>query len=169
LNASEETVTTLWGKALAVRLGQSLHAIPIAAIEEVLPELPIEPIPCCPPFVRGVISVRGHLIPVVDAAERLGLDAGSTVAESHIVCVNAGGRLVGIQVDEAIDLIDLTHAAPTAAADVGAASGFFAGVVQLEDQVFRVLDPDRLLSFGETRQLERIAQTKESLAKEIRG
>ena len=56
--------------ALIVRLGENLHGIPIEWVEEVLPALPIETVPHCPKCVRGVISVRGHLIPVLDAGER---------------------------------------------------------------------------------------------------
>ena len=56
-----------------MRIGENLHAMPIDVIVEVLPALPIEAVPQCPAFVRGVVFVRGHLIPVLDAAERLGL------------------------------------------------------------------------------------------------
>ncbi|MBC7817349.1 MAG: chemotaxis protein CheW, partial [Planctomycetaceae bacterium] len=93
--------------ALAVRIGGNLHALPIDMVEEVLPALPIETIPQCPAFVRGVVFVRGHLIPVLDAAERLRLRDHVRPAEPHIVCLRIGSRLVGLEVDEAIDLIEI--------------------------------------------------------------
>ena len=57
-------------------------------------------------FVRGVVFVRGHLIPVVDAAERLGLREHQRPDEPHIVCLRVDGRLVGVELDEALDLLE---------------------------------------------------------------
>lgn len=144
---------------LIVRLGENLHGIPIEWVEEVLPALPIETVPQCPAFVRGVISVRGHLIPVLDAAERLDLEGHCRPAEPHIVCVRVAGRLVGVEVDEALDLMDLGRDAMVAAEDIGASAGFFAGVVELGDEIVRILDPERLLDREEAAELEGIPST----------
>ncbi len=156
--SAAENPTTLQ-KALAVRLGEDLHAIPIAAIEEILPALPIESIPQTPAFVRGVISVRGHLIPVLDAAERLGLEDHHRPDEPHIVCVRVGDRLVGLEVDEALDLIDVGQQAVVLAEEMGNSAGFFAGVVQVEDKVIRILDPQRVLDPDETAKLLQVSRT----------
>jgi purine-binding chemotaxis protein CheW len=145
---------------LVVRLGEILHGIPIEWVEEVLPALPIETVPQCPAFVRGVVSVRGHLIPVLDAAERLGLEGHCRPAEPHIVCVRLANRLLGIEVDEAIDLMDLRDAPLVAAEEMGALAGFFAGVVDLGDEIVRILDPKRLLAQQESAELEGIRGTK---------
>src|SRR5262249_41712409 len=88
---AEDCVINLIGmqeeKVLLVSLGNDLYAIPIAAVEEVLPALPIEPVPRCPRSVRGVIFVRGHLIPVLDAAEQLGCENHQRLDEPNIVCL----------------------------------------------------------------------------------
>ena len=139
---------------LIVLLGENLHGIPIEWVEEVLPALPVEPIPQSPAFVRGVISVRGHLIPVLDAAERLGLAGHRRLPEPHIVCVRVADRLIGIEVDEALDLLDLGQAPLMAAEVIGASRGFFAGVVDLEDEGVRILDPERLLDRVESAELD---------------
>ena len=144
---------------LIVRLGENLHGIPIEWVEEVLPALPIETVPQCPAFVRGVISVRGHLIPVLDAAERLDLEGHCRPAEPHIVCVRVAGRLVGVEVDEALDLTDLGRSALMTAEDIGASTGFFAGIVELGDEIVRILDPERLLDREEAAELEGIPST----------
>jgi purine-binding chemotaxis protein CheW len=155
---SADNPTTLQ-KALAVRLGEDLHAIPIAAIEEILPALPIEPIPQTPAFVRGVISVRGHLIPVLDAAERLRLKNHRRPDEPHIICVRVGDRLIGLEVDEALDLIDLGQLPMVLPQEMGSSAGFFAGVVELEDKVVRILDPQRVLDRDETAELQQVPRT----------
>ena len=133
-------------KVLLVRLGKDLYAIPIAAIEEVLPALPIEAMPQCPDFVRGVAFVRGHLIPVLSAAERLGLESHQLADESAIVCLRVGNRLVGVEFDEALDLMDLAAAKSLPSAEIGARAGFFTAVVEHDGQLIRLLDPEKLSS-----------------------
>lgn len=147
------------GIVLAVRLGEELHAIPIRVVEEVLPALPIESVPNCPAFVRGVVFVRGHLIPVLDAAERLGIKGHERPLEPHIVCLRVGDRLVGIEFDEALDLIDLGSVESLSSDDLGASAGFFSGVVDWEGRIIRLLEPEKLLEGQEAAELEQIPQT----------
>ncbi len=150
-SVSQSTRLERW--ALAVRIGENLHAIPLGAVEEVLPALPIETVPQCPDFLRGVVFVRGHLIPVLSAAERLGLANDSRDGEPHIICLRIGERLVGVEVDEAIDLIDLGQGVELSAREIGAHEGFFSGVVDLDGKLFRILDPSRLLVTEELAEL----------------
>ena len=146
-------------QVLAVRLGKDLHAIPIMAIEEILPALPIESVPQCPAFVRGVVFVRGHLIPVVDAAERLGLRDHQRPVEPHIVCLRVGNRLMGVEFDEALDLLDIGPGEILPAERMGGQPGFFAGAVERDGQIIRMLDPEKLISDEESETLGRIPQT----------
>jgi purine-binding chemotaxis protein CheW len=145
--------------ALAVRLGEDLHAIPIESVEEVLPALPIESVPQCPAFVLGVIFVRGHLIPVVSGAERLGIKNHQRPIEPHIVCLRIDDRLVGVEFDEAVDLIDLGSSQPLAAHELGSREGFFVGVVELDGEIVRLLDPRNLIGREEAAALEQVPQT----------
>ncbi len=144
---------------LAVRIGEKLHAIPIAAVEEVLPALPIEPVPQCPPFVRGVVFVRGHVIPVLSAAERLGLKDYVRPDEPNIVCLRIDDRIVGVEFDEAIDLIHIGGDESLSANKLGASEGFFTGVIDHDGQIVRLLDPEKLLSETEATQLEAMPRT----------
>jgi purine-binding chemotaxis protein CheW len=143
-------VTVAEEKVLLVRLGKDFYAIPIASIEEVLPALQIEEVPQCPDFVRGVIFVRGHLIPVLSAAERLGRKSHQLPDEPTIVCMRVGKRRVGVEFDEALDLMDLATANILPSAEIGAREGFFTGVVERDGQLIRLLDPEKLTSQEET-------------------
>jgi purine-binding chemotaxis protein CheW len=141
---------------LAVRLGKDLHALPIMAIEEILPALPIESVPQCPPFVRGVVFVRGHLIPVVDAAERLGLRDHQRVVEPHIVCLRVEGRVIGVEFDEALDLLDIGPGEILPADRLGARQGFFSGVIERDGQIIRMLAPEKLIAEEEAEALNQV-------------
>jgi purine-binding chemotaxis protein CheW len=147
------------GIVLAVRLGEQLHAIPIGAVEEVLPALPVESVPHCPAFVRGVVFVRGHLIPVLDAAERLGLKDHHRPLEPHIVCLRIDDRLIGIEFDEALDLLDLESLESLSSQQVGAKAGFFSGVVERDGRIIRLLDPNQLFNPQEASELEQVSRT----------
>jgi purine-binding chemotaxis protein CheW len=131
---------------LIVRLGENLHGVPIEWVEEVLPALPLETVPQCPEFVRGVVFVRGHLIPVLDAAERLGIEGHRRAMEPHIVCLRIRDRLIGVEFDEALDLMDLGPGEWLAADRIGARQGFFAGLIERDGQIVRLLDPEKLMA-----------------------
>lgn len=145
--------------ALAMRIGGQLHALPIDVIEEVLPALPIEAIPQCPAFVRGVVFVRGHLIPVFDAAERLGLRNHVRPPEPHIVCLRVGSRLVGLEVDEALDLIDIPQSTALPVEVVDVQSGFLSGLVDWDGQLIRILDAERMIAPQEAAALDPLPRT----------
>ena len=141
---------------LAVRLGEALHAIPITAVEEVLPALPIEAIPQCPEFVRGVVFVRGHLIPVLDAAERFGIKDHRRPPEPHIICLRIGDRLVGVEFDEAVDLMELNEVDSLSVEDMGTERGFLSGVFERDGQVVRLLAPEFLMAADELERLSNL-------------
>ena len=144
------------GKALTVRLGKDLQAIPVEWVEEVLPALPVESVPNCPDFVRGVVFVRGHVIPVLDAAERLGIKNHQRPDEPPIVCIRLGDRIVGIEFDEALDLIDIGEVETLDATLIGASEGFFAGVFDHDGRMIRLLNPERLIDANETAGLDQV-------------
>lgn len=153
-----QSSTTKVMNVLAVRLGRHLHAIPTASIEEVLPALPIEPIPRSPDFVIGVVFVRGHLIPVLSAAERIGVTDYVRPPEPNIVCLRVGGRLIGVEVDEAIDLIDLPADSALSTNDFCRTQPFLKALVEYDGEVVRVLDPEKLVSTEEAHELHGLTQ-----------
>ena len=61
--------------------------------------------------------------------------------------------------DEARDLLDLGQASMVSAEAIGASAGFFAGIVELEDEVIRILDPERLLAQNESDALDGVPRT----------
>jgi purine-binding chemotaxis protein CheW len=144
---------------LTVRLGRNLHGIPIESVEEVLPALPVESVPGSPPFVRGVVFVRGHLIPVLAAAERLGLVDHQRPPEPQIVCLRAAGRIVGLEIDEAIDLIAIDPGSVMPADAVGAACGLLSGLVDVDGDLIRLIDAERVMDASESADVARLPST----------
>ncbi len=142
---------------LLVRLGEERYALPLETVEEVWPALLIESVSQCLPSVRGVVFVRSRLVPILDAAERLGVRDHERPEEPPIVCLRVGQGLVGVEFHEVIDLreLDLGQALP--AARLGVTDGLISSVVEQEGQIIRVLDPERFLTSEETLRLNDFA------------
>ena len=86
-------------EVLAVEAAGETYGLGIEAVAEILLMRPLTPVPRTPPFVLGVASLRGTVIPVLDLALRLGLPPGPEARSSRIVAVRDGEERVGFRVD----------------------------------------------------------------------
>jgi purine-binding chemotaxis protein CheW len=132
-------------RLLLFRCGSQVLAAEAAAVREILPAGPATRIPGAPAPVRGLINVRGTLVPVVDTAAAAGLEGG---AGATVILVERKGRTVALVVDEVLDLVtvpdtalDDRSALPGVRADLVRAVGTSGGTafVQLATDV--LLDP----------------------------
>lgn len=134
---------------LTVRVGEHLFAIPIESIDEVLPSLPVESVPLCAPAVRGVVHVRGELIPVLDSAALMNLEREAERVDPHIVCLRHDDHRVGVEVDEALDLAELPAESGLSPKDFGTAQSVLKAVLEIEGRVVRLFDPASLIASAE--------------------
>lgn len=74
--------------ALLVTLRDEVYAVPITTITYVEDSIPVIPVPCVPPFVAGIANMRGHIIPVLDLAELLGIPGNTTNANILVRAAN---------------------------------------------------------------------------------
>ncbi len=86
-------------EVLAVETAGETYGLEIGAAAEILLMRPITPVPRTPPFVLGIASLRGTVIPVLDLALRLGLTPGPGARANRIVVVRDGDERVGFRVD----------------------------------------------------------------------
>lgn len=149
MNVTSTAAATL----VAVRLGRAEFGLPVGRVAEVLPPPPITRLPFVPPELRGLTSVRGALIPVVDLGLRL---MGSAVAPPGLLVVlsaNGPEGPVGILVDAVSGLVDAPPDAvspPPAEAEAAFPSGFLLGVVAPEpERLVTILDLNRVLALDE--------------------
>lgn len=129
---------------LTVRIGQVLHAIPIAAIEEILPALRIERVAGIPDWIQGMVFVRGHLIPVFNLAPILQLSVPENL-DPHLICLRVHGRIIGMEVDEAIDLVDLPEEGRISVPELVGQTGLISAVIDHHGELIRILNPDHIL------------------------
>jgi purine-binding chemotaxis protein CheW len=132
-------------------LGGEEYALPISAVHEIIRYTEPRSVASASGNVRGVISLRGKIIPVIDLATSLGA-AGAVVTEgSKIVIVEASGEMVGVIVDDVEEVLTITGEQIEA---VPARDATIEAIAKIGDRLVGLLDPDGV--FGDARSLETV-------------
>lgn len=130
------------------RVAETAMAVPVAQVEYVERLGALMPVPGAPPFLRGVASLRGQVVPIVDLAERLGLGHHPLGPRARVLVVREEGQVVGMAVDDVLRVLyvpeDTVHPPPPVVARVSAR--FLAGVAHLQGDVVLVLNLQRVLT-----------------------
>ena len=151
-------------------VGAEEYAIPILAVQEINRMMSITRVPQSPPFVEGVINLRGKVIPVVDLRKRFGMPVNDNTGDERIIVVEvqgeAEGRVIGFTVDKVNRVLrigsDIVEPAPAMAC--GAHSDYVQGVGKLEEGLLILLSLDKLFSPAELEQAANAAGTGENSA-----
>jgi len=91
-------------------VGEVEYALPVASVFQMETFSGATAVPGSPAYVLGIVTVRGRVIPVVDLRRRFGLPAVPTTLDTRIIVTDIDGRVVGLCVDRARDVIDLDPA-----------------------------------------------------------
>ena len=149
----------------AFTVGGEAYALDIMRIKEIINPLPITRVPKSPPFIEGVIELRGAILPVVDMRKRFDQPpaAQDRATKYLIVAIEgvAGVRwIVGLIVDKVLEVMriprDDVRPAPAIALDETAR--YFSGVCRHRDRILMVIDLDAILSSSERITLAGISQ-----------
>ena len=138
------------------------YALGIAAIKEIIEFGHITAVPLMPPFIRGIINLRGAVVPVIDLAARLGFNAATPDRRTCVVVVEVaqGGEAceLGMVVDGVSEVIALDPAALEPAPSFGATirSDFISAMARIRGHFVIVLRLDQVLSIDEVSSLARV-------------
>lgn len=160
--------TTLQGvqQVLCFALAGEAYALPILKVREIQAQAAITRIPKAPPYMPGVINLRGAIVPILELRQRFALGEAPSDTRPVIIIVEVQGRTLGIRVDSVSDVLDLDSAAIRPAPELGTQTAlgreFIAGLASLpgatgSDSMLILLDLDRLLSDGELLALDTAA------------
>ena len=145
-------------KYLTMVLGGEHYGLPILKVQEIIGLQDITPVPRMPSEVRGVINLRGRVIPVIDLRTRFGMERGEDTKRTCIVVVQVGGAqplTMGVIVDQVSEVQDIPPEAvePPPAFGTAVDTSFIAGVGKIAKKVVMLLDIDRVLGAAEITQL----------------
>lgn len=127
------------------RLAKEVYAIEHAYVREVLPLENLTPLPCAPPFVRGIINVRGEILPVIDIKRFFELPDEGITDLHRVIVVRAHGAEMGILADvvTSVRSIPMDRVQPSLPTLSGIRAAYLRGVT--DDQVV-ILDVSKILS-----------------------
>ncbi len=128
-------------------VGDLLCALPVSAVNEIVPATAAARIPGAPEGVEGLVNVRGRLLTVVDARRILGREPPSSAVEPSILLLQVNGRPLGLLVDSVHDLAQVPADSLEQQSSLpGVDPRVVRSVGRLGDQVFVVLDSDVVLA-----------------------
>ncbi|MGK5091121.1 chemotaxis protein CheW [Deltaproteobacteria bacterium TL4] len=139
------------GKLLTFQLGTQEYGIQILQAREVVGVMRIDPIPQAPDFMKGVINLRGKIIPVIDLRTKFRMPRIEPGRENCIVVVDMQGKLTGVIVDLLVGVLTVEPEDFESTPELGANihTEFLSGMVKLESRVVIVLNMEKILSNDE--------------------
>jgi purine-binding chemotaxis protein CheW len=148
----KRTRTSKGKKFLTFLMAKEKYGLEILKVREIIGMMDITPVPTTPAFIRGVINLRGKIIPVVDLRLKFGMEAKEDKQRTCIIVVQlsrSGQDLtMGIIVDEVSDVLDIDQdqIEPPPVFGVNIRTDFILGMGKVDQKVVTMLDIDRVLT-----------------------
>ncbi|HWB53454.1 MAG TPA: chemotaxis protein CheW, partial [Tepidisphaeraceae bacterium] len=160
------------GKYLTFALGKEEYGLEILKVREIIGYMDITAVPNTPPYVRGVINLRGQVISVVDLRTRFAMPSAEKTEQTCIIVVEiqSDGRRVcmGIVVDRVSEVLNIPGASIEDAPSFGTNidTGFIMGMGKINGNVKILLDIDRVLSQQELTSIAAIGEANSTAKKQ---
>ena len=148
------------GKYLTFFLGDEEYGLEILKVREIIGMMDITPVPRTPEFIRGVINLRGKVIPVVELRQKFGMETVEQTDETCIIVVQAQGVEMGIVVDRVSEVTDIATEEIQDAPSFGTSvdTDYILGIGKSEEHVKLLLDIDQVLSPDEVDDVQSLAR-----------
>lgn len=147
------------GKYLTFDLDDEIYGVNILKVKEIIGIIGITPVPQAPPYVRGVLNLRGKIIPVMDLRLKFGFEERAYDERTCVIVVelaNAAGKLlVGIIVDSVSEVTNIAEGDIGPTPDLGGRQNtdHIEGMAKLKGKVVILLNIAQVLSFDEMGEL----------------
>ena len=154
-NDYEEDEDAMKDRYLTFRVGDEVFGIDIMYVTEIVGMQKITEVPDMPDFVRGVVNLRGQVIPVIDIRARFSMETREYDDRTCIIVVNFDEKSIGIIVDMVNEVLDIPSENISAPPNVGTSekSRYINGMGRVNESVKILLDVQKLLTETEMNQL----------------
>ena len=144
---------------LAFTLGKEEYGIDILKVQEIRGYEAVTRIANAPEFVKGVVNLRGIIVPIVDMRIKFNLGEPTYDQFTVVIILNIGGRVMGMVVDSVSDVITLSAEQIKPAPEMGTAfnTDYLIGLGTLDERMLILIDIDKLMSSAEMGLIEKIA------------
>ena len=154
-SSAQNALTALAGKYLTFKLDVEEFGLEILKVQEIIKMMDITRVPRTPPFVRGVLNLRGKVIPVIDLRLKFEMETRAGTEKTCIIVVTvkreSGSVVMGIIVDEVSEVLDVAGESIEPAPQFGGSvdTAFILGMGKVGDRVVTLMDVDKVLSGDE--------------------
>ena len=145
------TAAAAGGEFLTFRLGAEEYGIDILKVQEIRSYEQPTRIANAPAFVKGVVNLRGVIVPIVDLRVKLACETVEYNSFTVVIVLNVRGRIVGAVVDSVSDVLELGRDAVKAAPEMSTAvdTSFITGIGSINDRMLILMDIEALMSSAE--------------------
>ncbi|MDP6545686.1 MAG: chemotaxis protein CheW [Phycisphaerae bacterium] len=157
---TEQEQSTRAGKYLTFALAEEEYGLEILKVREIISMSEITSVPKTPEFVKGVINLRGKVIPVIDLRLKFAMEEVPYTDETCIIVVDVSGIEMGIIVDHVSEVLDIVGGDIEDAPEFGASVDidFILGMGKAEGRVTILLDISRVISTGDVASLRNVSE-----------
>ncbi len=157
------TLTDKGGKYLTFMLAEETYGVEILKVREIIGMMSITAVPRTPDFVKGVINLRGKVIPVMDLRLKFAMDEVDHTDETCIIVVQVGSLEMGVIVDKVSEVRDITGEEIEEAPQFGSSvdTNFILGMGKANGQVTILLNIDEVISTADLTVLAQAADEVE--------
>lgn len=140
-------------------LNEELYAFDALNVQEIIELTSITKVPHLPPYLKGVINLRGTIIPVLDLKQKFGMATGDYKKHTCIIVTEYSRGVMGLIVDTVSDIINMLSQDISEAPDFGTSinTEFISGMGKAGENLVLVLDVDKVLTADEASLLEQLA------------
>ena len=145
--SSQISFATDGSQYLTFRLRDEEYGVEILKVQEIKGYTAITPVPNTPAYLKGVMNLRGTIVPVVDLRAKFGMEAAEYTAFTVIIVLTVGTKVMGLIVDAVSDVLNIPKTDIQATPDFGAQvdARFISGMAKAGDKLVVLLDIDRVL------------------------
>lgn len=157
---SAETVDTQHGKYLTFLLDKEMFGIEIKYVTEIIGMQKINPLPESADFIKGIISLRGDIIPVIDMRLRLKKEAAAYTDRTCIIVIDLSGTKAGLVVDGVDEVSDIgdQDIVPPPELNAGYQNKYIQGIGKINDEIRLLLNCKRLFETEEMKKMNHIEE-----------
>ena len=160
------TLTADTQQYLTFTLGQEEYGVPILTVQEIKGYVPATPIPHTPAYIKGVMDLRGVIMPVIDLRVKFGMRTEEYDQFTVIIVVKVKNKMLGLVVDAVSDVLSVKNGEVQAAPEFGGQvdTRFIHGLAKTGEKLVVLLDLDRVLSEEEFTTVSAVAAVETAQA-----